>query len=60
MDTNSAKYKKENPSLVNLAKVFGVPSSSSPVERLSSNTGKIFTSERCRLSDDTIKQFHLK
>ena len=57
MDTNPANYWKENhrkyPSLANIAKeVLGIPSSSSAIERLFSIAGKVFTPERCRLSDD--------
>ena len=42
-------------SLVKLAKEFlGIPSLSSPIERLFSNVGNF--SERCRLSNDRFKQ----
>ena len=56
-----ANYWKENhrkyPPLANIAKeVLGIPSSSSAVERLFSIAGKVFTPERCRLSDDRFEQ----
>ena len=49
MDTNPAKYQKENRSFVKLAKILGVPSSSSPVERLFSNMEKFPQHRKCLL-----------
>ena len=61
MQTNPFKFWKENekkcPLMARLAReVLGVPSSSSPVERLSSMAGKVFTLERCRLTDTRFEQ----
>ena len=36
--------------------VLGVPSSSAPVERLFSIAGKVFTTERCQLTDKRFEQ----
>ena len=61
MSQNPSKYWKENqqkyPLLSRLAKdVLGVPSSSAPGGRLFSIAGKVFTPERCRLTDGRFAQ----
>ena len=61
MDKNPATFWKENqkmyPMLAIIAKdVLGVPASSSAVERLFSIAGKVFSPERCRLTDSRFKQ----
>lgn len=58
---NPATFWKENqrtyPILATIAKdVLGVPASSTAVERLFSIAGKVFTPERCRLTDSRFKQ----
>ena len=59
--TNPTKFWKQNqkkyPKLSKLAKeVLGVPSSSFPVERLFGNANKVFSPEKCRLSDTRFQQ----
>ena len=39
--------------------VLSIPSSSSPVERLFSIAGKVFTPERCRLTDARFQELML-
>ena len=61
MAQDPAKYWQDNqkkyPLLSRLAKdVLGVPSSSASVERLFSNAGKVFTPERCCLTDGRFAQ----
>ena len=61
MQINPLKFWKENekkyPLMARLAReVLGVPSSSSPVERLFSVAGKVFSPERCRLTDTRFEQ----
>ena len=61
MAQNPAKCWQDNqkkyPLLSRLAKdVLGVLSSSGPVERLFSIAGKVFTPERCRLTDGRFSQ----
>ena len=61
MDTNPANFWKEHmkkyPVLAKLAKeCLAVPASSAPVERLFSIAGKVFTPERCRLTDSRFEQ----
>ena len=53
----SKENQKKYPILAMLAKdVLGVPSSSAPVERLFSIAGKVFTPERCQLTDKRFEQ----
>ncbi|XP_065907752.1 zinc finger BED domain-containing protein 4-like [Dysidea avara] len=61
MTQNPTKYWQDNQKkytvLSRLAKdVLGVPSSSAPVERLFSVAGKVFTPERCCLTDGRFSQ----
>ena len=52
-----AKRIKKLSNLSRLAKdILGVPSSSAPVERLFSVAGKVFTTERCHLTDGRFEQ----
>ena len=62
MSTDTAYFWKEHqtmcPVLAKLAKeVLAVPASSAPVECLFSIVGKVFTPERCRLTDSRFEQF---
>jgi len=60
LSTDAAKFWRDNeekyPSLSRLAKdILAVPTSSGPVDRLFSTTGKMFTPETCWLDDVTFK-----
>ena len=64
MKTNPLKFWKDNeqayPTLATIAKkTLSVPSSSAPVERLFSIAGKVFSPERCQLTDKTFEQLML-